>query len=159
MTEKLPNAFTEVELIWLEKRIEHWLRFGHSASEKIIDRSRRIFSFRPNAILAYVRWVSNDFGTIVSRIDILRTVKPGETYTTLPFVRPGGEILLHISSWPKVEQVLQVIDAIEKIGIDPVHVAPDYWRHVHNRFTAGDTPRPYSREQHLSWLQRRGLSQ
>ena len=146
---------TEVELIWLEKRIEHWLRFGQAANQKIIDRSRRILTFRPNAILAYVRWVSNDFGTIVSRIDILRTVGPGEAYTTLPFVRPGGEIFLHISGWSKVEQVLQVIDAIEKIGIDPVHVAPDYWRHVHNRFVAGETPRPYSREQHLAWVKRK----
>lgn len=153
------TADTEVELIWREKRIEHWLRFGHAAQEQIIDRSRRILIFRPDAVLAYVRWVSNDFGTIVSRIDILRTVRPGEAHTTLPLVRPGGEIFLHIYGWPKVEQVLQVIDAIEKIGIDPVNVAPDYWRHVHNRLTVGETPRSYSREQHLAWLQRREISQ
>jgi hypothetical protein len=110
-------------------------------------------------VLAYVRWVSNDFGTIASRIDILRTVRPGEAHTTLPLVRLGGEIFLHICGWPKVEQVLQVIDAIEKIGIDPVNVAPDYWRHVHNRLTVGEAPRTYNREQHLAWLQRRELSQ
>ena len=48
---------------------------------------------------------SNDFGTVVSRIDIVRAVAPGEAYQTLPFVRPGGEILLRISGWPKVERV------------------------------------------------------
>jgi hypothetical protein len=156
MAERLPNTLTEVELIWLEKRIEHWLRFGHAAKEQIIDRSHRILTFRPNSFLAYVRWVSNAFGTIVSRIDILRAVKPGEAYTTLPFVRPGGEIFLHVSGWPKVEQVLQVIDAIEKRGIDPTNVAPDHWRHVHNRLAAGEEPRAYTREQHLAWLQRKG---
>jgi len=159
MTERLPDILTEVELIWQEKQIEYWLRFGHSAQEHIIDSHRRALLFRPNAVLAYVRWVSNDFGTIVSRIDILRTVRPGEAYTTLPFVRPGGEIFLHVSGWPKVEQVLQAISAIEKIGIDPANVAPEHWRHVHNRLAAGEEPRAYTREQHLAWLQRKGLIQ
>jgi hypothetical protein len=157
MTERLPDILTEVELIWQEERIEYWLRFGHAALEQIIDPHRRTLVFGPNAVLAYVRWVSNDFGTIVSRIDILRTVKPGEAYTTLPFVRPGGEIFLHVSGWPKVEQVLQAISAIENIGIDPANVAPDHWRHVHNRLAAGEEPRAYTRQQHLAWLQRKGL--
>jgi hypothetical protein len=158
MTERLPDILTEVELIWQEERIEYWLRFGHAALEQIIDSRRRILVFGPNAVLAYVRWVSNDFGTIVSRIDILRTVRPGEAYTTLPFVRPGGEIFLHVSGWPKVEQVLQAISAIENIGIDPANVAPDHWRHVHNRLAAGEEPRGYTRQQHLAWLQRKGLA-
>jgi hypothetical protein len=158
MTERLPDILTEVELIWQAERIEYWLRFGHSTQEQIIDAHRRILLFGPNAVLAYVRWVSNDFGTVVSRIDILRTVRPGEAYTTLPFVRPGGEIFLHVSGWPKVELVLQAISAIEKIGIDPANVAPDHWRHVHNRLTAGEEPRAYTRQQHLAWLQRKGLA-
>lgn len=157
MPEAHPNLYTQVELIWFEKQIEHWLRFGHAASDRVIDRSRRILEFKPNSVLAYVRWASNAYGTIISRIDILRTVRPGEPYTTLPFVRPGGEIFLHVSGWPKVEKGLQVIDAIEQIGIDPAHVSPDYWRHVHNRFAVGEDPRPYSREQHRAWLQRKAL--
>jgi hypothetical protein len=28
-------ALTHVELTWIEKKIEHWLRFGHRAEEKI----------------------------------------------------------------------------------------------------------------------------
>ena len=60
-----------------------------------------------------MRWASNDFGTIISRIDIVRAVAPGEPYTTLPFVRPGGDILLRINGWPKVNQALQAIDAVE----------------------------------------------
>ncbi|MEO8713647.1 MAG: DUF2840 domain-containing protein, partial [Acetobacteraceae bacterium] len=38
---------THVELIWFEKRIEHWIRFGREASEQILDRRRRILSFAP----------------------------------------------------------------------------------------------------------------
>ncbi len=109
------------------------------------------------AIAAFVRWASNDFGTIISRIDIVRAVAPGEAYQTLPFVRPGGEILLKIEGWPKVERVLRHIDAVEALGIDAWDVAPDHWRHVGNRIGAGHQPRAYSTERHQAWLKRREI--
>jgi len=149
------TALTHVELTWHEKRIEHWIRFGRFAEEKILDRRRRIVSFVPGSIFAFVRWASNDFGTVISRIDIVRAVAPGEPHATLPFVRPGGDILLRSDGWPKVERVLQAIDAVEAIGVDPIEVAPDHWRHVHNRLTAGNEPRPYTKERHSAWLLRR----
>ena len=132
---------THVELTWLEKRIEHWIRFGTIASEKVLDRSRRVVSFAPGSVFTFVRWASNDFGTVISRVDIVRAIAPGEAFSTLPFVRPGGDILLRISGWPKVERVLQIIDAMEAAGIDPADAARDYWRHVHNRLTAGEESR------------------
>lgn len=147
---------TEVELTWLEGRIEHWIRFGHDCGETILDRRRRILRFEAKSVFAFVRWASNDFGTIVSRIDIVRAIAPGEAYQTLPFVRPGGEILLRVSGWPKVQRVLQVIDAIEALGIDAADVAPDHWRHVHNRLRAGEEPRRYTCDQHRAWMLRRG---
>ena len=149
---------TNVELTWLEGRIEHWIRFGRDCGETILDRRRRILRFAPGNVFAFVRWASNDFGTIVSRIDIVRAIDRGETYQTLPFVRPGGEILLRISGWPKVERVLQAIDAVEALGIDAADATPDHWRHLHNRLIAGEPPRPYSREQHRTWLLRRRLA-
>jgi hypothetical protein len=146
---------TLVELTWIEKRIEHWIRFGHKVHEQVLDQRHRMVGFAPNTTFAFVRWAANDFGTIISRIDILRAVSEGEPFQTLPFVRPGGDILLKVDRWPKVERVLQAIDAIEALGIDPVDVAPDHWRHVHNRLNAGHEPRPYTRERHHAWLQRR----
>ena len=38
----------------------------------------------------------------MSRLDIVRAVAPGEPYQTLPFVRPGGDILLKVQGWPDV---------------------------------------------------------
>ena len=149
---------TEVELTWLEGRIEHWIRFGRDCGETILDRRRRILHFAPESVFAFVRWAANDFGTIVSRIDIVRAIDRGESYQTLPFVRPGGEILLRISGWPKVERVLQTIDAVEALGVDAADAAPDHWRHLHNRLVAGEPPRPYSRDQHRAWLLRRRLA-
>ena len=154
ITSNITGELTHVELTWLEKRIEHWIRFGAIASEKVLDRSRRVVSFAPGSVFAFVRWASNDFGTVISRVDIVRAIAPGEAFSTLPFVRPGGDILLRISGWPKVEQVLQIIDAMEAAGIDPVDAAPDHWRHVHNRLTAGEEPRPYNTTRHNAWLLR-----
>ena len=150
-------ALTHVELTWIEKKIERWLRFGRRAEEKILDRRRSISSFKPGSVFAFVRWASNDFGTIVSRMDIARAVDAGAPYQTLPFVRPGGEILLRVDGWPKVERVLQAIDAIEALDVDPADVAPEYWRHLHSRLAAGHQPRAYTREQHQAWLKRRSV--
>ncbi len=153
-----PVALTHVELTWIEKMIEHWLRFGRRAEEKILDRRRSVSSFAPGSIFAFVRWASNDYGTIVSRLDIVRAVEPGARYQTLPFVRPGGEILLRVDGWPKVERVLQAIDAIEALDIDPADAAPEHWRHLHNRLAAGHAPRAYTRAQHAAWLKRRSVT-
>jgi hypothetical protein len=151
------DGLTQVELTWIENRLEHWLRFGRIASERIIDRRRRVVALRPDAHFALVNWASNSFGTIRSRIDIVRAVHPGEAYSTVPFVRPGGELLLRIDGWPKVQKVFCAIDAVEAVGVDPCDAAPDHWCHVHNRLIAGMDPRPYSIERHRAWTQRRDL--
>ncbi|OYX06801.1 MAG: glycosidase [Rhizobiales bacterium 32-66-8] len=156
----LPSALshdnmTYVELTWIEKKIEYWIRFGREAHEQILDRRRRVVSFRPNTVFAFVRWAANDFGTVISRIDIVRAVEPGEAYQTLPFVRPGGDVLLKIGGWPKVEEVLRHVDAIEAIGVEADAVSPEHWRHVHNRMAAGHQPRAYTLDQHRAFLLRR----
>ena len=149
------DNLTHVELTWIAKRIEHWIRFGCAVHEQVLDRRRRVLSFRPGDVFAFVRWAANDFGTVTSRIDIVRAVSSGEAYQTLPFVRPGGEILLKIDGWPKVEQALRHIDTIEASGIAPHDVAPDHWRHLHNRMSAGEAPREYTFARHQAWLKRR----
>ena len=149
------SDLTTVEILWLEKRIENRVRFGRSVSEKLVDRNRRVLSFAPGSIFAFVRWTSNDFGTVLSRIDILRAATPGRRYSTVPWITPGGESLLRLSGWPKVERVLQLIDTVEALDIDPADAAPDYWHHVHNRLSVNETPRPYTRSRHQAWLHRR----
>ena len=151
------NDLTTVEILWLEKRVENRVRFGRSVSERIVDRSRRVLSFAPGSIFAFVRWTSNDFGTVLSRVDTLRAVAPGQRYSTVPWINPGGEILLRLTGWPKVERVLLLIDAVEALGIDPSDAAPDYWHHVHNRLSVNEAPRPYTRSRHQAWLHRRRI--
>ena len=149
-------SLTEVELTWIAGRTEQWIRFGRVAAERIVSRRTRIVMFRPGALFAFVRWTSNDFGTIHSSIAIAAAVL-GEPYATLPFVRPGAEILTRIDGWPKVQKVLEAIDAVEAVGIDACDAAPDHWRHVGSRIAAGSSFRPYSLDRHTAWLRRRAI--
>jgi len=130
------------------------IRFGRAVEEKILDRRRRLLSFAPGTIFAFVRWTSSDFGTVISRMDILRAVPPGQRCSTVPYVKPGGEILLRLSGWPKVERALQLIDAVEALDINPADAAHDYWHHVHNRLSVNENPRAYTRARHQAWLHR-----
>ena len=151
------TARTRVELLHLEGRIERWIRFGRNVEEEILDRRRRALWFDAGQVFAFVRWASNDHGTTVSRIDILRAVAAGKPCTTVPGVTPGGEVLLRLSGWPKVERVLQAIDAVEALGLWPEDACPDHWRHLGNRLAAGLEPRSYTAERHRSWLLRRSV--
>jgi len=100
------SNLTNVELLWLEKRIENWIRFGPSAEEQILDKRRRGVSFARGSVIAFLRWILNDFGPVISRIDIIRAVAPRQRCATVPHVRPGGDIPLRLSGWSKVERVL-----------------------------------------------------
>jgi Protein of unknown function (DUF2840) len=147
-------SLTMVEVVFYRDRIERWLRFGRDVGERILDRRRRLLLFAPDAVFAFVRWEGNDHGTVLSRIDILRACRASEAMSTVPGIVPGGEILLRLSGWPRVKRVFDLIAAIEGSGIDPVEVAPDYWRHVHNRIAAGQQPRLYQPDQHEAWRRR-----
>jgi hypothetical protein len=148
---------TWVDLVWYERRIEHWIRFGRVREERILDRRRRQVAFRPDDVFAFVRWQANDRGTVQSRIDILRARRLGEGGCTTPGIRPGGERLLHIAGWPTVEKVLDAIDAVERLGVHPADVAPDYWRHLHNRLSARLQPDAYTLARHRAWRLRAEL--
>lgn len=152
-----PVGQTEVDLIWLEGRIEHWIRFGTPCREVRQDRRRRTFSFAPGSVFALVRWEANAFGTARSELDILLAAAPGAAFTTRPGVRPGAQVLLAVSGWTRVQRALAAIDAVEASGIAPHRAAPDHWGHANNRLLAGQDPRPYARERHRAWLRRRAL--
>lgn len=149
------TGLTEVELTWIEGRYEQWILFGRNAAERIVNRRTRVLAFRPGSIFAHVRWTANDFGTIFSTIAIVRAVEASAPFSTLPFIRPGAEILLRIDSWLRVQRVLAAVAAIEADGIDPCDVAPDHWRHIGSRLAAGLSFRPYGAERHAAWSRRK----
>ena len=153
----LDRALTWVELVWYEKRIERWIRFGQVRDERILDRRRRLVGFAPGDVFAFVRWQANERGTVGSRLDILRAVDPGGRCSTVAGVTPGGELLLRLSGWPTVQKALAAIDAVERVGVEPTAAAPDYWRQVHNRLKARLSPEPYTLARHRAWRLRNAV--
>lgn len=147
---------TWVDLVWFETRIEHWIRFGRIADETILDRRRRRVAFA-EGVFAFVRWAANDVGTVLSRIDIIRTVERGAACSSVPGVSPGGDVLLRQAGWPRVQAVLAAIDAVEALGLEATDVAPDHWRQVHNRLSARKSIEPYTLLRHRAWRLRRSL--
>lgn len=148
---------TFVKLTWKEGRVEQWIRFGDPICEERLGPHCRRFGFAPGAIFGVNRWAANTYGTVLSRFDIVQAARPGTAIQTLPYLRPGGTLLLSTHGWPKVERVLQAVDAIEALGIDPADASPDYWRHLHNRLTTAHPAHFYTRMQHRAWLKRRSL--
>ncbi|PHR95516.1 MAG: hypothetical protein COA68_17195 [Oceanobacter sp.] len=148
---------THVTLVWREGEREDWLRFGKPVASRILDRRQRTESYAAGQLFGLVRWASNEYGTLRSSLDIVRAVGAGEPLTPVPQIDPGGELLLHVHGWPKVARVFRLIDAIEASAIDPCEVAPDHWRHIHNRLAAREAPRCYSPARHDAWLRRRDL--
>ena len=152
-----PDNLTHVELVHVEDQLQRWIRFGKHAAERILDRRSRVLSFNPDSVFAFVRWRKGEHGTVESRLDILRAVRPGEALTTVPFVAPGGESLLRVYGWSKVARALEAIDAVEAAGCDPADAAPEHWRHVQHCLASGLAPRRYSAPRHYAWLLRRSL--
>jgi len=155
MSDKPESGIVQARLIWIEKRIQYWLRFGDPCFETIIDRRRKTVQFKQHDIFALVRWKSNDYGTVFSALDILQCVSGDGDQLDIRCVRGAVQSLLHLSSWHRVKQVFEHIDAIEALGIVPQNVCPDHWSHVQSRISSGDSPREYTIIRHKIWTERR----
>ncbi|MEN5229761.1 DUF2840 domain-containing protein [Brevundimonas naejangsanensis] len=140
-----------VELVFDPGLTERWIRFGQAVDHRIVSRRNRFVAFRPGAVFAYVRWATNAYGTVVSRLDILQAADPSRDRIAIPGVVPGAVSLLRLNGWPRVRRALDLIDAVEIGGFEPSEVAPDYWRHVHARLAVSLSPLAYNSERHRAF--------
>jgi len=107
-----------VELLWLEKRI----RTGYDSprrQEQISISGGGSCRLRRAASSRSCRLYSNDFGTVISRIDYFAGCRARPALRNRAHVRPGGDVLLRLVRWPKSNAWLQIVDAVEALGIDP----------------------------------------
>jgi hypothetical protein len=148
---------TRVSLAFVERRINLYLRFGQPAHAIQLDQWRRCAVFLPAAVFCRIRWESNDYGTIRWQLLVLRACTPIDAMQRIPGIRPGAGVLLHAEGERKVKAVLQQIDAIEALSIDPADVSPVYWRTLGNRLSAHSPLPAYTTERHAAWLVGRAL--
>lgn len=156
---RLPRpARTRVSLAFVEHRVNLWLRFGHPVRETTLDRWRRVATFEPNAVCCRVKWIGNDYGTALWQLMVLQAPMPFEGAQRISGVTPGAHILLRADGEQQVKAVLEVIDAIEALGIEPAAVAATYWRTVGNRLVARQPLPDYTAERHEAHLARGALT-
>lgn len=148
---------TRVSLAYVEHRINLYLRFGWPLRELRLDRWRRCASFAPGAVFCRARWESNDYGTTRWQLMVLQACTPGEGMQRIAGVRPGAQLLLRAEGEIAVQAVLQRIDAIEALAIDPTLAAPAYWRTLGNRLAARQPLPVYGAERHSAWLRGEAL--
>ncbi len=154
----MSEPFTRVEIAFYPEHLNYWLRFGAPDESHDLDRRRSLAFFKPGRLFGYVRWRANEYGTQEWRFTIIRTEEPSRFLSRIEGVTPGGEVLLLTTGNTKVKRALIQIDRLEADSFDPAEVSPAYYRHVHNRITAGRPIRPYSHEQHAAHLARQRVA-
>ncbi|WP_439607023.1 DUF2840 domain-containing protein [Hydrogenophaga sp.] len=152
VTDRGETLLTRVSLAYVERRINLYLRFGRPLRELRLDRWRRCASFAPGAVFCRVRWESNDYGTTRWQLMLLQACTPGERMQRIAGIRPGARLLLCAEGEARVQAVLQRIDAIEALVIDPASAAPAYWHTLGNRLAACQPLPVYNAERHAAWL-------
>jgi hypothetical protein len=107
------SKLTQVELLWLDKRIAN----GSVAAEPRNSKSSTATARRIVRNRQYLRLPPLDlerYGTVLSRIDILHAVERAGATRPCPTCRLEGRFCRAL-----VEKVLQTIDGIDALGIDP----------------------------------------
>lgn len=146
-----------VSLAFVEHRVNLWLRFGQPVCETVLDRWRRVATFAPNAVCCRVKWIGNDYGTALWQLLVLQAPMPFDGAQRIAGVVPGARILLRADGEQQVKAVLEKIDAIEALGIEPAAVAATYWHTVGNRLAARQPLPDYTSERHAAHLARGAL--
>lgn len=140
----MTRSFTRATVLFFDGKVNDRVRFGRPASERIIDRRCRVELYAPGSVFVYVQWRANAFGTEHWRLWVLRAVEPGVRASTVPGIAPGADIWMSVAGAARVARALELIDAIEAGGTDPVDVPESYWRTAHNRIAAGLACRVYA---------------
>ncbi|WP_239467162.1 DUF2840 domain-containing protein [Rhodoferax koreensis] len=146
-----------VSLAFVEHRVNVWLRFGQPVRETVLDRWRRVATFEPNAVCCRVKWIGNDYGTALWQLMVLQAPMPFDGAQRIAGVVPRARILLRADGEQQVKAVLEKIDAIDALGIEPAAAAATYWQTVGNRLAACQPLPDYTSERHAVHLARGAL--
>src|SRR5690606_40003716 len=115
---------TRVSLLYIEQRINLYLRFGCPLRVHQIDRWRRCAVFPPAQLFCRICWESNDYGTTRWQLMVLQSGRPEERMQRVRGVRPGAHTPLKVEGERNGRAVLSQIDASEARWIEAGDGAP-----------------------------------
>ena len=130
------HALTRVTLAFVPQRLNVYLRFGHPHQRQLINGRCRSAFFEPKRVFCRIWWEANAYGTVRWQLAVLQAMEPGQFVQRVAGVRSGASMLLQVEGERTVRAVLRLISTIESVRVDPVDVAPSYWRMVQNRLAA-----------------------
>lgn len=148
----MSTALTRVSLIFVDQRMNVYLRFGRPQCVQRIDRLRSRVYFRPQAIFGRAWWEAKGYGTTRWELLVLQAGAPKQSIQRIVGIAPGATVLLHVRGPKTVPVALQLLGAIEARQIHCADVAPSYWRTVHNRLAGCTEAAVYTPEQHAAHL-------
>ena len=146
-----------ISLAFIEHRVNVYLRFGKPVHEIKLDRWRRVAVLAPGSVCCRIKWIGNDHGTALWNLMVLQVPMPSDDMQRVAGVSPGARILLRADGEPQVQAVLELIDDVEAVGIDPGDAAATYWRTVGNRLAVRQPLPPYTVQRHAAYLAREAL--
>ena len=88
------------------------------------------------------------------RLDIVETREHDDDYETLPFVRPGGFIMLSLNTVERVDEALRIIDLIEFGGVPLTEVPARYWLELDSSLKCNKKPPTYTLQDHQELLKK-----
>ena len=148
----MSKALTRVSLIFVEQRMNVYLRFGRPQCVQRIDPQHSLASFQPGAVFCRIWWEANEYGTARWELMVLQAGTPRQRLQRVVGVAPGATVLLQVHGPKKVPVALQLIDAIEAQQIHCADVASSYWQTIHNRLAGRTEAAVYTAEQHAAHL-------
>ena len=145
------TPLTRVSLAFIEHRIRLDLRFGHPLRELPLHSGWRCAVFLPDALFCRTHWACLDDGSVIWQMMVLQTCMPWHGMRRVAGIQPGAQLLLHAQGEQSLQSVLQQIDAIEALDIDPVAVSPAYWRTLGEHLAAQQSLPAYTVAQHVAY--------
>lgn len=145
------TPLTRVSLSLVEHRIRLALRFGHPLRVLRLSTGWRCAVFQLEAVFCRTHWACLDDSSERWQLMVLQACMPWHGMRRIAGIQPGAQLLLHAQGEQSVQSVLQQIDAIEALGIDPVAVSPVYWRSLGEHLVARQSLPAYTVAQHVAY--------
>lgn len=132
----MSSYLTRVALKFVPQQVNVWLKFGKPILELRKDSSLRYALFEPGQIFCRLAWFANEFGTTQWTLMILKAARLGEPVSVIEGVMPGAQVLLRLSGQPRVLQVLDWFDDLERAGAQLPELPESFWQMAHHRLQA-----------------------
>lgn len=139
------SELTQVQLHFVRNRINHRIRFGQPDEIVKLDKYRKVALFGADKTFGYIRWRSNEHGTIDWRLYVLKTISKGHL-SCIPGIAPAVKMLLSAGGKVAMKRALPVIDNLEKEALNGIENIPEsYWLTLSNSLLLKQTPRQLPR--------------